>query len=187
MFGGPDGIISDCAILEVSPSDGSVVNRWLASNHFITKEVTTTPSENGTAADGGTIVDVYHCNAIDIDPANNNLLISMRNANTVIYMTWPEGDILWKMGGVNQSNNNAPFVTVSTRSRVSTTRASAIGTRAVTAGRDKSRCLTTKRRARRRARSHLRRARWIGRFDVRRRRDPQHGDRRLAVLGRRSK
>jgi hypothetical protein len=113
MVGGPDGAITDCAILEISPSDGSVVNSWLASEHFITKEVTTTPYEYGTAADGGTIVDAYHCNAIDIDPANNNLLISMRNANTVIYMTWPEGNILWKMGGVNQSNNNAPFVTVS--------------------------------------------------------------------------
>jgi hypothetical protein len=113
MVGGPDGIISDCAILEISPSDGSVVNSWLASEHFITKEVTTIPYENGTAADGGTIVDAYHCNAIDVDPANNNLLISFRNANTVIYMTWPEGNILWKMGGVNQTNNNAPFVTVS--------------------------------------------------------------------------
>jgi hypothetical protein len=113
MVGGPDGVISDCAILEISPSDGSVVNSWLASDHFITKEVTVAPRNFGTVADGGTIVDTYHCNAIDIDPANNNLLISIRNANTVIYMTWPEGDILWKMGGVNQTNNNAPFVTVS--------------------------------------------------------------------------
>jgi hypothetical protein len=110
--GTTNGVITDCAILEIKPSDGSVVNSWLASKHFDTKQVSTMPYENGMAPDGGLAVDVYHCNSIDIDPENGDLLISARNTNSVFYMTWPEGEILWKMGGINQSNNNAPYVAV---------------------------------------------------------------------------
>jgi hypothetical protein len=111
MVGGPNSTISDCAVLEIKPSDGTIVNSWLASQHFDTEQVTTMPYGAG-GPDGGLAVDVYHCNSIDIDPVTNDLLISMRNANTVVYITWPEGEVLWKMGGINQSNNNAPFVAV---------------------------------------------------------------------------
>jgi hypothetical protein len=107
VMGTANSTIQDCELLEIDPSTGAIVDghTWLASQHFITKAVTTTPY-------GTSLIDVYHCNSIDVDPANGNLLISMRNANTVFYMTWPEGDILWKMGGFNQSNDDAPFVTV---------------------------------------------------------------------------
>jgi hypothetical protein len=110
-MGTTNEVIFDCAVLEIEPSDGSVVNSWLASKHFDTKQVTTMPY--GSPGPGGTIVvDAYHCNSIDIDPVTNDLLVSARNANSVFYISWPEGDVLWKMGGPDQSNNNAPYVKV---------------------------------------------------------------------------
>jgi hypothetical protein len=107
-----NAVISDCAIVEIDTSGNLVGTPWLASNHFETKEVTEISSQNGAAPDGGTAVDVFHCNSIDIDPANGNLLVSARDMDSVFYVEWPSGKVLWKMGGANSSKDAAAYVSV---------------------------------------------------------------------------
>lgn len=111
---GPNSIIQDCAIVEFQPS-GTVVNTWLASNHFNAAQVSMLPLTGFggvTAPDGGPVYDVFHCNSIDIDPTNGNLLVSAREMNSVFYVEWPGGTVLWKMGGANSSLDNAAYVSV---------------------------------------------------------------------------
>ena len=111
---GPNSTIQDCAALEVTPT-GSVVRSWLASDHFDAKSVSTLPLTGfgaGSTIDGGTVYDVFHCNSVDVDPANGNLLMSAREMDSVFYVEWSTGKVLWKMGGVDSSKDNTTFVAV---------------------------------------------------------------------------
>lgn len=112
---GPNSTIEDCAVVEFAPS-GTVVSTWLASNHFDPAAVSTLPltgfGPSGTLLDGGAVYDVFHCNAIDVDPSNGNLLVSAREMDSIFYVEWPSGRVLWKMGGVHASLDNAAYVSV---------------------------------------------------------------------------
>ncbi len=125
--GGPDGgtvpgasgsTIQDCEVVEFKPT-GAVVKTWLASAHLNASEVSTLPlaafgpgaisqdggfeafAEGGTLPDSGPpVYDVFHCNSMDVDPANGNLLISARELDSIFYVDWTStGKVLWKMGG----------------------------------------------------------------------------------------
>lgn len=113
---GPDSTIQDCAIVEFEPS-GTVVSTWLASDHFDPAADSTLPltgfGAGATAADGGVVYDVFHCNSIDVDPANGNLLVSAREMDSVFYVDRPSGKVLWKMGGATASKDGATYVAVS--------------------------------------------------------------------------
>ena len=66
-------------------------------------------------AEGGTYAigcDTYHCNAIDEDPANGNLLVSGREMDSVFYIEKATGKVLWKMGGAKQSLDKATYIPV---------------------------------------------------------------------------
>ena len=112
---GPNSTIQDCAVIEVTAS-GSVVSTWLASDHFDPAKDSTLPltgfGAGATAMDGGTVYDVFHCNSIDVDPANGNLLVSAREMDSVFYVDRPSGKVLWKMGGATASLDNATYVSV---------------------------------------------------------------------------
>jgi hypothetical protein len=115
---GPNTTIQDCAIVEFSP-DGGVVSTWLASDHFDPAKASVHASigavgGTGTTAPDGGEIDIFHCNSIDVDPANGNLLISARHMNSVFYIdrATPSGKVLWKMGGANSSKDNATYVAV---------------------------------------------------------------------------
>jgi hypothetical protein len=115
---GPNTTIQDCAIVEFSP-DGGIVSTWLASDHFDPAEASVYASVGavggtGTTAPDGGEIDIFHCNSIDVDPANGNLLISARHMDSVFYIdrSTTSGKVLWKMGGKNSSKDNATYVTV---------------------------------------------------------------------------
>ena len=62
--------------------------------------------------DGGKLVETFHCNSIDVDPANGNLLVSARGTDSVFYIDRSTGKILWKMGGSRYTKDNATHVPV---------------------------------------------------------------------------
>ncbi len=66
----------------------------------------------GEPWDSGPFVDVFHCNSIDVDPANGNLLVSCRNMVSIFYVERSTGKVLWKMGGKRASLDNATYVLV---------------------------------------------------------------------------
>jgi hypothetical protein len=110
---GPDSTVQDCTIVEFTKA-GKVVHTWSASDHFNAVDDSTHPiSSVGPAPpDGGTAYDVYHCNSIDVDPSNGNLLVSAREMDSVFYVEWPSGTVLWKMGGRRASLDKATYVSV---------------------------------------------------------------------------
>ncbi len=109
---GPDMAILDCAVVEFTAT-GAVVTAWMASDHFEAKLDSTYPElAAATAPDGGEVIDVFHCNSIDVDTATGNLLVSSRNMDSVFYVAWPAGTVLWKLGGKKASKDNATYVSL---------------------------------------------------------------------------
>jgi hypothetical protein len=60
------------------------------------------------------VVEAFHCNSIDVDPNNGNLLISSRDMDSIFYIdrSTPAGRVLWKMGGKAYSKDGATYVPV---------------------------------------------------------------------------
>ena len=114
---GPGSTIQDCAVVEFDPATGKVVWEWLASQHFDPAKVSVYPSTgmppDATQPDGGRTYDVFHCNSIDVDPANGNFLVSARNTDSVFYIDKSTKTVLWKMGGVDTSLDDTRYVSVS--------------------------------------------------------------------------
>jgi hypothetical protein len=111
---GPNSNIQDCTVVELDP-DGGVVWQWSAFDHFDPVKTSTFPwySVTGpTGPDGGVVVDPFHCNSIDVDPANGNLLVSARNMDAIFYIDKATGAVLWKMGGPSSCKDDAVFVSV---------------------------------------------------------------------------
>jgi hypothetical protein len=112
---GPGSTIQDCAVVEFDAT-GAVTSTWLASDHFDPAKVSTLPltgfGPGASLPDGGAVYDVFHCNAMDVDPANGNLLVSAREMDSIFYVDRPTGKVLWKMGGTNSSLDNATYVAV---------------------------------------------------------------------------
>jgi hypothetical protein len=113
---GPSSVIQDCVIVEFQPA-GTVVSTWAASDHFDPAQdtrVTATAFGYGPSGgpDGGTVYDVFHCNSIDVDPSNGNLLVSARYMDSIFYVDRPTGKVLWKMGGAPQTKDDATYVSV---------------------------------------------------------------------------
>ena len=108
-----DSIVQDCTIVEFTPA-GTVVHTWSASDHFNAVDDSIHPISSGgpPPPDGGTAYDVYHCNSIDVDPSNGNLLVSALEMDSVFYVEWPGGKVLWKMGGARARLDDATYVSV---------------------------------------------------------------------------
>jgi hypothetical protein len=100
----------DCELVEFDPSTGAIVWTWSASDHFDPNQDSTllaVVNQLGTEA-----VDPYHCNSVDVDPANGNLLVSSRNMNSIFYVERLTGTVLWKMGGSTYTKDNAIYIPV---------------------------------------------------------------------------
>jgi len=103
-----DETMADCQIQEVSPS-GALVWSWLASDHIDPVQESIEPL---VVPDGDTdVVDVFHCNSIDVD-ASGNLLLSVREANAAYYIDKSSGVILWKLGGTSYNKDGAALIQV---------------------------------------------------------------------------
>jgi hypothetical protein len=55
---------------------------------------------------------VFHCNSIDVNPANGNLLVSARNMDAIFEIDRSTGLIVWKMGGTPTNRDGAAIVAV---------------------------------------------------------------------------
>ncbi len=110
---GPNATILECGVIEFK-ADGTLVSLWLAGDHFDPAKDSTYAEvlpPSPLVADGGVVVDPYHCNSIDVDPETGDLLVSSRHMDSVFYVAWPSGTVLWKMGGRKYTKDNAAFVT----------------------------------------------------------------------------
>jgi PKD repeat protein len=85
-----------CVVQEVDPH-GHLIWTWDASKHVSPLE--TNKLAYLTTDQGLPAVDPYHCNSVDVDPLNPNLiLVSMREVG-VILIDKATGSIVWKFGG----------------------------------------------------------------------------------------
>ena len=50
-------------------------------------------------------VDYFHFNSINIDPFDNNFIVSARHANQIIKINRNTGQIMWRFGGINSDFN----------------------------------------------------------------------------------
>ncbi len=117
--------IASCKIIELTPA-GDPVWQWDPADHFDVAKACTYPQPGASTwvlPDGGIPLDAFHCNAIDVDPetlggnvdpskVTGNLLVSIRNMDTVVYVERPSGKVLWKMGGADTSKDDATYVPV---------------------------------------------------------------------------
>ena len=106
-FGG-DETISDCEIQQIDPS-GALVWTWRASDHIDAVRESTTQNvyDNGSTS----VVDVYHCNAID-EGAAGDVLLSLRNTSAIYDIDRATGAIRWKLGGTAYTTGGAPHLAV---------------------------------------------------------------------------
>jgi hypothetical protein len=103
---GKDSTIADCAVQQID-DQGNLVWSWLASQHFdAAKESVDPPVDN---VDGEDVVDVFHCNAIDVG-SDGNLLVSARHLDAVFMIDKTSGDVVWKMGGVAYNKDRAQLI-----------------------------------------------------------------------------
>jgi Arylsulfotransferase (ASST) len=100
--------IADCEIQEVDPA-GNLVWSWRASDHIDPVLESLAPATNTVL--GQSIVDVYHCNAIDVD-SSGNLLLSSRHTSALFYIDRSSGEIVWKLGGSEYSKDGANYVQI---------------------------------------------------------------------------
>jgi hypothetical protein len=61
---------------------------------------------------GALVVEPFHCNSIEVDAANGNLMISSRHMDSIFYIEKSSGKVLWKMGGATYSKDDATYVPV---------------------------------------------------------------------------
>jgi hypothetical protein len=104
--------IHGCTIEEHDSND-AVVWSWNILQHLDPVIDCMYPQISNIPGPGGAVVvDPFHCNSIDVDPANGNLLVSARHTDSVFYVDKLSGQIIWKMGGSPFTKDNATYVSV---------------------------------------------------------------------------
>ncbi len=89
--------IQACNLVEFQP-DGGVVWTWKATDHFDAVADSVYPTLTPYGPVNSLVVDPFHCNSIDVDPNNGNLLFSAREMAALFYIERSSGRVLWKMG-----------------------------------------------------------------------------------------
>jgi hypothetical protein len=102
--------IVDCVVQELN-AQGLPIWSWDASQHVSPLEANTLSYL--TTDQGLPAVDLYHCNSVDVDPENPDLvLISMRESG-VFLVDKASGSIKWKMGGTSVAPmDHEPVLTI---------------------------------------------------------------------------
>lgn len=78
--------------------DGGVVFEWDSTDHPELYELST---EGNDFLGGG--ADYAHLNSVDLDPSDGNLILSFRHLDCVLKVDRHTGDILWRLGGHDDS------------------------------------------------------------------------------------
>ncbi|MEO1289138.1 MAG: aryl-sulfate sulfotransferase [Chloroflexota bacterium] len=105
-FGGHErALVSEAVIQEIN-SDGNVVFAWRSWDHVLFtdtarfEELQISPPE---------AVSYMHVNALAVD-LDGNIILSARRFNELIKINRTNGEIMWRMGGVNSRNNDFTFI-----------------------------------------------------------------------------
>lgn len=100
--GGPkDGKISDCVAVAIDIPTGNIVASWDTMKHVPISDSYIRYGSFMSAELPGAF-DVYHINAVSLDPAGN-LVISMRHTSTIYDVDPATGAINWQLGGKRSS------------------------------------------------------------------------------------
>jgi hypothetical protein len=107
-----DKQFADCEVVEVSASTGKELNRWSASDHISGDEVGWKKWRAGLGGPdlpiffdpSGSYSDPFHCNSLDFFPSPSEkgvgqIMLSMRHTDSLYALNWPDGNIVWKLGG----------------------------------------------------------------------------------------
>ena len=105
---GPSETVADCEVQEIDPS-GSLVWSWLASEHIDPVLESIEPAID--SVNDASVVDLFHCNSIEVD-SSGNLLLSSRHSNALFYVDRATGTVLWKVGGNAYNKDGATHVQV---------------------------------------------------------------------------
>jgi hypothetical protein len=100
--------VADCKIEEVDPT-GRLVWSWDTVDHVDPVKESLEPFPFMIGADS--VIDVFHCNSIDVDPSGN-LLVSLRETNALYYVSRSTGKVLWKLGGTTHNKDGAALLTL---------------------------------------------------------------------------
>lgn len=99
--GGPeDGWLWDGTFQEVDIETGEVLFEWRASEHIGFDEAIRGREGNGEDEDHPW--DFFHINSVDKD-SKGNFLISSRYMGSLTYINGTSGEVIWKMGGKDNS------------------------------------------------------------------------------------
>jgi hypothetical protein len=105
--GRPDAQVTDDVIQEID-ADKNVIFEWHALDHIPITE----SFHDLTRAS----IDYAHCNSMDIDPIDNNLLVSLRTTSEIVKVDRSTGEVIWHLGGKNndftfvgEHEENAPY------------------------------------------------------------------------------
>lgn len=105
---GSEETVADCVVQEIDAQE-HLIWSWIASDHVDPVRESVEPMK-GTF-NGEPVVDLFHCNSIDVDDSGN-LLISFRHANAVFYVDRDSGVVKWKLGGTPYSKDGANLIVV---------------------------------------------------------------------------
>jgi hypothetical protein len=108
---GENEYVEGCVVQEVDPTAGTgrAVWEWNAMDHLDPVIDSTYPVVN--AVDGKAVIAVFHCNSVDVLPGGD-LLVSLRNMDSVVRVSRATGAVLWKMGGSAYTVDGAPYIRV---------------------------------------------------------------------------
>ncbi len=96
--GGPkNGTMMDSIASVVDVATGRVLTQWSAKDHVPVSDSSMRPNPLSQLG-GVTTYDPFHMNSISLDPGGD-LLISMRNTNTVYDVDIHTGAVKWRLGG----------------------------------------------------------------------------------------
>lgn len=96
-YGVEDGLIWDSIFQEIDLETGELLFQWRASDHY---DVTDSfgPYDQYQGA-----WDFFHINSVDKDPLTGHYLVSSRYMCAVAYVSGDTGEVLWQVGGRNNS------------------------------------------------------------------------------------
>lgn len=80
------------AVIQEFDTNGNLVFEWDSFNHI-------SPDEFASGPYNPNNFDYVHANAIELDPVDNNLLVSFKTANLVCKIDHVTGTILWRLNG----------------------------------------------------------------------------------------
>src|ERR687894_134395 len=92
--GSRSGVVWQGIVQELDIQTGEVLFEWQSLEHVGLEETYVTPSEDHYPG-----IDYFHINSIDVEPDDNNLLVSARETSAIYKIDRKTGEVIWRLGG----------------------------------------------------------------------------------------